>query len=101
MENNNFPTLLSATSLVIRCGSCHTWVERVPTFLGFEGEWHCEKCGCTSTVQTVGRPFGPKYAQWDWIEMMFHEIWKSVIDDSQEAREYMLEGCKWREGNKS
>lgn len=76
--------LLKAESIVITCNCCGHWLNRGPAFLGYEGQWDCEKCGCTSIRIRPGRPFGPQSREWDWIEKEFNQLWKYF--DSEEMK---------------
>lgn len=73
------PKLLKCESYVETCASCHSWVERYPQWLGeMDKSWQCEKCGCSSVDIRVGRPYGPKSREWDWIEKLFYELWPTM-----------------------
>lgn len=74
--------LLKAESIVITCNCCGHWLNRGPAFLGYEGEWNCERCNCTSIRIRPGRPFGPQSREWEWINKVFNEMCKYF--DSEE-----------------
>lgn len=93
----SYPTLLRVESEVIVCAQCHRWVIRVPQFTGFDDDWQCEYCGCTSTVSHIGRSFGPKSREWDRIVSDFEWTWNWSKDFSSAERADVLIGCIYEE----
>lgn len=95
MSSEQYPKLLKVQSEVIRCNGCHAWVIRVPQFTGFEDDWQCERCGCTSTISQIGRPFAPKSRSWESIVAEFRWWWDYSDGFSPEVRNEMLIGCEY------
>ncbi len=60
-------------SIVYHCNGCGKWEGRYPLYMSDLGEWHCEKCGCTSVKIREGRPYGPRYRDWDKLVSWFWE----------------------------
>lgn len=76
--------LLLVKADAIRCNGCKRHLGRMPQWLNGElgHGFQCEHCGCTSTVTTEGRPYGPRYAHWQSLVDEFAGYEKlSMLED--------------------
>lgn len=72
------PKLLKAKSTVVTCASCGAWSYRIPTFMGTEDMWDCDKCGNTSCYERQGRSYSSKSRRWDDIVKSFNDVWTDI-----------------------
>lgn len=85
MDKTNLPVevpkLLRVKSTVEVCASCGKWACRYPDFVGNEGFWECERCGCTSVKIRDGRPYGPKSKDWGLVKSWFEEFFPDITPE--------------------
>lgn len=80
---NELPKLILAHSLVLTCGSCGAWVQRLPEFLDSDyRETSCPKCSSENIKFRRGRPYSKKSKSWRFIVENFSHYFDSFTDPS-------------------